>query len=119
MFTHFLLAMPHVHQCYLDFSSSYIHFISFVGLHFLLGGFQSVSQGIKTSLSVLKDNTFNLSSFRLLLYRHHILDVVAGVVIGFFEAFLMAIIWLGPETCLSLVRWISDERNIGNDAELH
>lgn len=60
----------------------------------------------------------SLSSHRLLLYRHHILDVVAGVFVGFFEALIIGFIWLGPETSLSLVRWFSDEKNIGNDAEI-
>lgn len=59
-----------------------------------------------------------LSSFRLLLYRHHILDVVAGVFVGFFEALIMALIWFGPEVSKSLVKFISDEKNIGNDAEI-
>jgi len=54
----------------------------------------------------------------LLLYRHHILDVIGGVVLGFFEVIVMAIIWFGPEASASLVKWISDERTAGNDAEI-
>lgn len=70
---------------------------------------------------IRKKKTFNILiflSFRLLLYRHHILDVVAGVILGFAEGLLMALLWFGPETSAALVRWISDERNIGNDAEI-
>jgi hypothetical protein len=54
---------------------------------------------------------------RLLLYRHHILDVVGGVVIGFFEALIMALLWVGPDTAKSFVKWISDDRTSGSDAE--
>lgn len=55
---------------------------------------------------------------RLLLYRHHILDVVGGIVLGLIETLLMAIIWIGPEAAESFVKWISDERVAGSDAEL-
>ncbi|CAG9812266.1 unnamed protein product [Chironomus riparius] len=55
---------------------------------------------------------------RLLLYRHHILDVFGGIILGFFEAFVMALIWIGPEASTEFVRWISDERVAGNDAEI-
>jgi len=61
---------------------------------------------------------FAIAISRLLLYKHHILDVIGGVVIGFLEALLMAIIWIGPETAASLVNWISDDRTAGNDAEI-
>jgi presqualene diphosphate phosphatase len=54
----------------------------------------------------------------LLLYRHHILDVVGGVFVGFLEALVMAVIWIGPETAINLVKWISDDRVSGNDAEI-
>lgn len=52
------------------------------------------------------------------MFRHHILDVVGGIVIGFSEVLVMAIIWIGPETATSLVKWISDDRISGNDAEI-
>lgn len=52
------------------------------------------------------------------MYRHHILDVVGGIFIGFTEVLIMAVIWIGPETSVSLIKWISDERSAGNDAEL-
>lgn len=52
------------------------------------------------------------------MYRHHILDVLGGVVIGFLEVLLMAIIWIGPESATSIVKWISDDRVSGNDAEI-
>jgi membrane-associated phospholipid phosphatase len=55
---------------------------------------------------------------RLLLYRHHILDVVAGVFIGFIEALVIGLIWLGPEASSDVIKWISDERSAGSDAEI-
>lgn len=55
---------------------------------------------------------------RLLLYKHHILDVLGGVVVGFLEVLVMALIWVGPETASSLVSWISSDRIAGNDAEI-
>jgi len=61
---------------------------------------------------------FAIALSRLLLFRHHILDVIAGIVIGFLEAMVMAIIWIGPETATSLIKWISDDRVSGNDAEI-
>jgi presqualene diphosphate phosphatase len=61
---------------------------------------------------------FAISISRLLLYRHHILDVVGGIVLGFTEAIVIGIIWIGPDTAKSLIKWISDEKNIGNDAEI-
>jgi presqualene diphosphate phosphatase len=61
---------------------------------------------------------FSICISRLLLYRHHILDVVGGIVVGFLEAAVMAVIWIGPETAKNLVKWISDDRVAGNDAEL-
>jgi hypothetical protein len=46
------------------------------------------------------------------------LDVVAGVVIGFLEAIIIGIIWLGPEASNDFVKWISDERSAGSDADI-
>jgi membrane-associated phospholipid phosphatase len=54
----------------------------------------------------------------LLLYRHHILDVVAGIFLGFFEGFVVFLIWFGPKASENLIKWISDDRISGNDAEI-
>jgi hypothetical protein len=61
---------------------------------------------------------FPIFFYRLLLFRHHILDVVGGVFLGLIEGLVMAVIWIGPETATYLVKWISDDRISGNDAEL-
>jgi membrane-associated phospholipid phosphatase len=57
--------------------------------------------------------TVSICISRLLLYRHHILDVLAGVVLGLFEAFFLAIIWLNQESCESVMNWMTDESNTG------
>lgn len=46
---------------------------------------------------------------RLLMYRHHILDVFAGVLLGCLEAFLLSIIWLNQPTSAWILTWLSDE----------
>lgn len=51
----------------------------------------------------------SVSLSRLLLYRHHILDVVAGIVLGVLEAFLLCILWLGRDTSAWVMSWLSDE----------
>lgn len=57
--------------------------------------------------------TTSICMSRLLLYRHHILDVIAGVFLGLFEACFLAIIWLDQETCESVMKWMTDESNTG------
>lgn len=52
------------------------------------------------------------------MFRHHILDVLGGVLLGLIEALMMAVIWVGPEAASTLVRWISDERTAGSEAEV-
>lgn len=52
----------------------------------------------------------SVSSSRLLLYRHHILDVTAGILLGCLEAFLMSILWMGKDSSAWVMSWLSDER---------
>lgn len=52
----------------------------------------------------------SVSLSRLLLYRHHILDVVAGILLGILEAFLMCILWMGKDTSTWVMSWLSDEK---------
>lgn len=56
--------------------------------------------------------------FRLLLYRHHILDVVGGIVIGFFEVGIVAVLWVGPESSASFIKSMLGAKTAGSDAEL-
>jgi hypothetical protein len=92
-------------------------------LPFLAGAFCMVVCNLHlevcNSLTIPENKLLTFLMFlRLLLFRHHILDVFGGVFLGFFEAVVMAIIWIGPETSTNLVKWISDDRISGNDAEL-
>lgn len=50
---------------------------------------------------------------RVLLRRHHILDVVGGMCIGILEAGLMSLIWLSPENAQGLVNFFLDETQVG------
>lgn len=52
----------------------------------------------------------SVSLSRLLIYRHHILDVMAGILLGCFEAFLLSILWLGKDSSAWVMSWLSDER---------
>lgn len=51
---------------------------------------------------------------RLLLYRHHILDITAGVALGMLEAVLLSILWMNKETAHWVMSWISDENLPGS-----
>lgn len=51
---------------------------------------------------------------RLLLYRHHILDVLAGILLGFLEAGLLGLLWLEKDTAFMLMNWLSEERLPGS-----
>ncbi|RXG57849.1 Inactive phospholipid phosphatase 7, partial [Armadillidium vulgare] len=45
---------------------------------------------------------------RVLMRRHHILDVLGGAFIGWFEAvFISNFIWLSNDTCNSLTKYVS------------
>merc|ERR1712098_5703 len=46
---------------------------------------------------------------RVLLARHHLLDCVAGVLIGFLEAGLLSCLWLGPERAQELLNMVGGE----------
>ena len=44
---------------------------------------------------------------RVLLKRHYLLDITAGIIIGYLEYFLVGILWVGPMACKYLGDWIS------------
>uniref|UniRef100_A0A069DXK4 Putative presqualene diphosphate phosphatase n=1 Tax=Panstrongylus megistus TaxID=65343 RepID=A0A069DXK4_9HEMI len=46
---------------------------------------------------------------RILLRRHHILDVVGGCILGLAEAWLLTVIWISKSTSLWIVSSLSDE----------
>lgn len=54
--------------------------------------------------------TVSVALSRLLLYRHHILDIFGGVILGIFEILLLNILWLENDTAVWLMSCLSDER---------
>ena len=52
---------------------------------------------------------------RILLRRHHILDVGAGVFIGILESVIISRLWLSQESCLWLLSMITDEKIDGGE----
>lgn len=53
--------------------------------------------------------SFSVGLSRLLIYRHHILDVTAGALLGILEAVVLWILWLGPGTCNWIMNSISED----------
>ncbi|KAK4877149.1 hypothetical protein RN001_009655 [Aquatica leii] len=52
---------------------------------------------------------------RILLNRHHILDVVCGVLLGIFEGWLLGLLWLSQESSMWMWSSLSDEKLSGGD----
>ncbi|KOC67456.1 Presqualene diphosphate phosphatase [Habropoda laboriosa] len=55
---------------------------------------------------------------RLLMRRHHILDVIAGLLLGYIEGMTMGLLYLNAETCSSLISWLTDEKIDGADYDV-
>lgn len=55
---------------------------------------------------------------RLLLFRHHIVDVCAGMALGLIEALILAVIWLDQDTCTWLFNALTDEKLAGPDFDV-
>lgn len=47
---------------------------------------------------------------RVLLRRHHLLDVVGGILLGAFEAVLLSWLWVSEDFAVWVVSWLSDEK---------
>nr|CAD7586884.1 unnamed protein product [Timema genevievae] len=47
---------------------------------------------------------------RILLRRHHLLDILCGVLLGLFEGVLIGWLWLSQESSTWVVSWLSDEK---------
>lgn len=50
---------------------------------------------------------------RVLLHRHHILDVAGGVAIGFIQAVIVSALWLSEESAAGVVNFFLDETQVG------
>lgn len=58
---------------------------------------------------------FSVCVSRLLMRRHHILDVLAGIVLGIFEGMIINYLYLSPNTCTNFISWITNEKIIDQD----
>lgn len=52
---------------------------------------------------------------RILLRRHHLLDIAVGAMLGIVEAFFIGLIYLEKDTCTSLIWWLTDEKLDGGE----
>ncbi|KAF5280557.1 hypothetical protein FQR65_LT00308 [Abscondita terminalis] len=52
---------------------------------------------------------------RILLNRHHLLDVACGILLGAFEGWLMGWLWLSQESSLWMWSFLSDEKLEGGE----
>jgi len=52
---------------------------------------------------------FSVAISRLLIYRHHLLDVIAGMLLGCLESILLCILWLGPKFTNYLMNALSED----------
>ena len=59
-----------------------------------------------------------VSLSRLLMKRHYILDVLAGLLIGYGEGLLASLVFLERDTCLSFISWITDEKIDGAEYDV-
>lgn len=60
--------------------------------------------------------SFSVCMSRLLMRRHHLLDVLVGIFLGIFEGLLIGYIYLEQETCINLISWITDEKIDGPES---
>ncbi|KAK9310392.1 hypothetical protein QLX08_000368 [Tetragonisca angustula] len=69
-------------------------------------------------LSLITIWVFVLVMSRLLMRRHYILDIIAGLFVGYLQGMLMSFLYLEPETCSNLVYWITDEKLDGAEYDV-
>lgn len=61
---------------------------------------------------------FSIYMSRILMRRHHVLDVLAGIALGIFEGLLIGYMYLEQETCVNLISWITDEKMSGPEYDV-
>lgn len=57
--------------------------------------------------------TVSVALSRLIMLRHHLLDIFGGIVLGIVNAFLIYLIWFGQESCVYIISWMTDEKLAG------
>jgi membrane-associated phospholipid phosphatase len=56
-----------------------------------------------------------VSSSRILLRRHYLLDVIAGVILGYLVCVGLSMIWLDQSTAEYIVSYVSDDKLDGGE----
>lgn len=59
--------------------------------------------------------SFSVSVSRLLMRRHYLLDITAGIALGIFEGILLSYLYLERETCINFIAWLTDEKQEGGE----
>lgn len=52
---------------------------------------------------------------RVLLRRHHLLDVIAGSIVGYLVSLALAVIWVDQSTAEYMVSYVSDDKLEGGE----
>ncbi|XP_012233549.1 polyisoprenoid diphosphate/phosphate phosphohydrolase PLPP6-like [Linepithema humile] len=61
---------------------------------------------------------FSVCTSKLLMRKHHVFDVLAGIALGVFQGLLIGYIYLEQDTCKSLIWWITDEKISGAEYDV-
>lgn len=61
---------------------------------------------------------FAVAMSRLLMRKHHLLDISVGLMVGYVEGMLMSLLYLNARTCIGLVTWMTDEKMDGADYDV-
>ncbi|KAL1518071.1 hypothetical protein ABEB36_001752 [Hypothenemus hampei] len=59
--------------------------------------------------------TVALALSRVLMERHHILDVLGGIIFGILEGLLLCLLWIPQDTALWLINYVSNEKYDGGE----
>lgn len=62
--------------------------------------------------------TFAVCVSKLLMRKHHMVDIWAGIALGMFQGLLIGYMYLEQETCARLVWWITDEKISGAEYDV-
>lgn len=52
---------------------------------------------------------------RILLRRHYLLDVIAGVILGYFISLVVSVIWVDQSTAEYIISYVSDDKFEGGE----
>ena len=52
---------------------------------------------------------------RILMRRHHLLDIGVGAMLGILEAYFIGLIYLEKKTCTDIIWWLTDEKLDGGE----